>query len=84
VTLQTSTEAQPRRPPPRETAKILSDCRDLAVHRLLLSFSSTLDKIGDMLMDRAGRTDIREEQQLFLDARGALRGERANLMARRR
>src|SRR5215831_11023933 len=34
-----------------------------------------------MLMDRAGRTDIREEQQLFLDARGALRGERANLMA---
>ena len=81
MTLQTSTEAQPRRPPPRETAKILSDCRDLAVHRLLLSFSSTLDKIGDMLMDRAGRTDIREEQQLFLDARGALRGERANLMA---
>ena len=62
-------------------AKILSDCRDLAIHRLLLSFSGVLDRIGDMLMDRASKSDIRDEQQLFLDARQALKTERANLMA---
>ena len=44
-----------RRPPPRELAKILSDCRDLAVHRLMLAFSSMLDRVGDLLMDRASR-----------------------------
>jgi len=62
-------------------AKILTDCRDLAVHRLLLSISGVLDKIGDLLMDRASKSDIRDEQQLYLDARQALKGERANLMA---
>jgi hypothetical protein len=77
----TQSEASARRPVPRETSKILADCRDLAVHRLLLSFSATLDKIGDMLMDRASRSDIRDEQQLFLDARQALKSERGNLMA---
>ena len=40
-----------------------------------------LDRVGDMLMDRASRTDVREEQQLYLDARGAAQGERAALMA---
>jgi hypothetical protein len=77
----TTAEAPARRPPPREMARILSDCRDLAVHRLLLSFSSVLDKIADLLMDRASKSDIRDEQQLFLDARQALKTERANLMA---
>jgi len=62
-------------------AKILTDCRDLAVHRLLLSISGVLDKIGDLLMDRASKSDIRDEQQLYLDARQALKTERANLMA---
>jgi hypothetical protein len=62
-------------------ARILNDCRDLAVHRLLLSFSSVLDRVGDVLMDRASKTDIRDEQQMFLDARQALKTERANLMA---
>jgi hypothetical protein len=76
-----TTEAPPRRPPPREMAKILTDCRDLAVHRLLLSISGVLDKIGDLLMDRASKSDIRDEQQLYLDARQSLKSERANLMA---
>jgi len=70
-----------RRPPPRELAKILSDCRDLAVHRLMLAFSSMLDRVGDLLMDRASRTDIREEQTLYLDARALLKSERSSLMA---
>jgi Protein of unknown function (DUF1631) len=61
--------------------RILNDCRDLAIHRLLLSFTSMLDRVGDLLMSRAERSDIREEQTLYLDSRGALVKERNNLMA---
>src|SRR5690606_5634545 len=77
----TTTEAAARRPPPRELAKILGDCRDLAIHRLMLAFQSMLDRVGDLLMDRAGRTDVREEQSLYLDARALLKSERPALMA---
>jgi len=76
----TSTETASRRQSAREITKILDDCRDLAVHRLTNAFSQILDKICDLLMDRASRTDVRDEQQLFLDARGTLKGERPALM----
>jgi hypothetical protein len=66
---------------PRETTKILDDCRDLAVHRLLLAFASMLDRVSDQLMTRAGNSDVREDQLLFLDTRELLRNERANLLA---
>jgi len=66
---------------PREMAKILDDCRDLAIHRLLLSFASMLDHVSDHLMARAGNSDIRDEQLLYLDSREVLRTERPNLMA---
>jgi len=66
---------------PRNSTKILGDCRDLAISRLTTSFASMLDRVGDLLMDRAGLSDVREEQQVYLDARGALRGERPALMA---
>src|SRR5271165_6520196 len=78
---QTTSEPAIRRPLPRETAKILGDCRDLAIHRLLLSFTSMLDRVGDLLMARAEKSDVRDEQALFLDARAALKSERASLMA---
>jgi hypothetical protein len=78
---QTTSEPAIRRPLPRETAKILGDCRDLAIHRLLLSFTSMLDRVGDLLMARAEKSDVRDEQAMFLDARQALKSERANLMA---
>jgi Protein of unknown function (DUF1631) len=79
----TSTEAKTRvdPKPARELAKVLRECRDLAVQRLTASFAQILDRVSDLLMDRAGKTDIREEQQLFLDARGTLKGERPALMA---
>ena len=67
--------------PARESSKILHDCRDLAVSRLTISFAQMMDRVGDLLMDRANRSDVREEQQLYLDARDALRGERPALMA---
>jgi len=70
-----------RRQMPKEMAKILGDCRDLAIHRLLLSFTSMLDRVGDLLMARAERTDVREEQTLCLDARAMLNTEGAKLIA---
>jgi len=77
----TTVQTPARRPPPRELAKILADCRDLAVHRLMLAFSAMLDRVGDLLMDRAARTDVRDEQTLYLDARQLLKSERPSLMA---
>ena len=76
-----TTQPAARRPQPRELTKILGDCRDLAIHRLLLSFSAMLDRIGDMLMERANRSDVREEAHHFLTARSALLAERGNVMA---
>ena len=77
----TSSIAPARRPIPRELAKILADCRDITVHRLILSFSALLDRVCDALMERAGKSDVRDEQQLHLEARQALITERARLMA---
>jgi len=69
------------RPISKDMARILGDCRDLAIHRLLLSFASMLDRVGDLLMSRAERSDVREEQTLCLDARALLTDQRGNLMA---
>jgi hypothetical protein len=81
VNVTTTSAPATRRPPPRETAKILGDCRDLAIHRLLLSFTAMLDRVGDLLIARAEKSDVRDEQALFLDARAALKSERASLMS---
>jgi len=76
----TTSVAPARRPVPRELAKILADCRDITVHRLLLTFTSLLDRVCDMLMDRAGKSGVRDEQQLFLEARQVLITDRVALM----
>ncbi|HEX7329150.1 MAG TPA: DUF1631 family protein [Casimicrobiaceae bacterium] len=77
----TTSAAPARRQIPREFARILSDCRDLAVHRLLLTFTSLQDRVSDMLLERAGKSFVRDEQQLFLEARQTLKVERPALMA---
>ena len=77
----TTTDSPVRRPPSRETARILAECRDRAVHRLVTSLSTMMDGIGAMLMERASNTDVREEQTMYLDARQALLSERAKLLA---
>ena len=77
----TPTTAAARRPTPREAHKILDECRDLTVKRMQEAFSAILDKVGDVLMDRAGRTDVREEQQLLMDARDVMRAQRPALLA---
>lgn len=76
----THRNAAVKRQLPRDLAKALSDCRDLAIHRLQLSFAAMFDRISDLLMERASNSDIRAEQSLYLDARGALKTERASLM----
>ena len=75
-----TTDAASRRTT-REAAKILGDCRDIAVGRLLLAFGEMLDRVGDTLMDRASRSDVREDQTLYLDTRGVVVGGRAPMMA---
>src|SRR4029453_6507157 len=49
--------------------------------RLTTAFAQILDRVGDLLMDRASKSDIREEQQMFMDARGTLKMDRPALMA---
>jgi len=77
----TPSEAVAKRQPSRELARILNECRDMAVTRLTTSFAQILDRVSDTLMDRASKTDVREEQQMFLDARGTLKSDRPALMA---
>ena len=65
--MNTTTTAGPaassaRRALPPEKVKILKDCRDLAVERLVVAFSAMLEKVVDMLIERSGKTDVREEQ----------------------
>jgi hypothetical protein len=76
-----TTESGTKRQPTRELSRILNECRDLAIVRLTTAFAQILDRVGDLLMDRAGRTDVRDEQQMYLDARGSLLSERPALMA---
>src|SRR5947207_13956930 len=60
-----TTETAAHRPVSREMTKILADCRDLAIHRMLLAFTALIDKVSDMLMARAARTAVRDEQQTY-------------------
>src|SRR5512143_1122973 len=81
MSVTSTTEAAGRRPMSRELSKILADCRDLAIHRVLQAFATLLDRVSDMLMDRASTAEIRDEQQLLLDARATLKTERPTLMS---
>src|SRR6202790_4422836 len=80
VNVTTSGGQSGRRPMPKDLARILGDCRDLAIHRLLLSFTSLLPRVGDLLMARAERSGVREEQTLCLDSRAVLIKHRNTLM----
>jgi len=52
----------------------------MAVERLVAAFSAMLEKVVDMMIERSGKTDAREEQQLLLDARVALTRDRISLL----
>ena len=44
--------------PNAEYYRILVDCRDLTTHRLLLSFTSMMDRLADGLLDRPNRSGV--------------------------
>jgi hypothetical protein len=79
--LNPTAETPARRTPPRDASKILSDCRDIAAGRMRAAFAAILSKVGDVLADRAMRTDVREEQQMLLDARAVLKAQNNALLA---
>src|SRR5438045_3895688 len=70
-----------QRPPRAESAKILGECRDLALHRLLVSFTSMLDRLSGMLLDQADKATERHDVNLYLEARAVVNKERANIVA---
>ena len=80
-TTTTSGERAVPRGPTKDMTRILGDCRDLAIQRLVATFKSMLDRVGELLMARAERSDVREEQNLCLEARGVLHNDGAKLLA---
>ncbi|HEY3177440.1 MAG TPA: DUF1631 domain-containing protein [Casimicrobiaceae bacterium] len=75
-----SPEAAARRSLAPEKAKILQGCRDMAIERLLATFTTMVDRIGDMLMARADAPESPEDGVLNRDARTALARERPSLL----
>jgi hypothetical protein len=67
--------------PNAEYYRILVDCRDLTTHRLLVSFTSMMDRLGDVLLDKANKTSILSESTLLLETRAAVQSNRAYIVA---
>src|SRR6266849_3330807 len=77
----TSGERTVRRQVPKDLARILGDCRDLAIHRLLLSFTSLLDQLEDLALTEIGRPVHTKDQSHGLDQRAVLEKHRNALLA---
>ena len=60
----------------RESADVLTGCRDLALERITLALSGMLDKVEDELFTLAEKTSDRGAQNVYLDARAKTRGKR--------
>ncbi|MBK7470819.1 MAG: DUF1631 domain-containing protein [Betaproteobacteria bacterium] len=67
--------------PNAEYYRILVDCRDLTTHRLLLSFTSMMDRLADGLLDRANRSGILSETTLLLETRAVVQANRAYIVS---
>jgi hypothetical protein len=61
---------------PRESADVLTGCRDLALERITLALSGMLDKVEDELFTLAEKAADRDQQNVYLDARAKTRGKR--------
>ena len=61
---------------PRESADVLTGCRELAVERMARSLSGMLDKLEDDLFQLAEKAGDRDSQNTFLDARAKAREKR--------
>ena len=63
----------------QDSAKLLDECRDLAVHRLLLSFTAMLDRLTTLLFEQAEKSVRHDDVNLFLAARTMIQKERARI-----
>jgi hypothetical protein len=61
---------------PQQSAGVLSDCRDLALARILQSLGGVLDRVEDELFALAEKSRDRESQDVYLDARAQARKRR--------
>ena len=67
--------------PNAEYYRILVDCRDLTAHRLLLSFTSMMDRLADALLDKADHCGVLSETNLLLETRSVVQANRAYLVS---
>jgi hypothetical protein len=66
---------------PRESADVLTGCRDLALDRMARSLSGMLDRLEDDLFELAEKAPDREAQNTYLDARTKAREKRPAMEA---
>ncbi|HXF79577.1 MAG TPA: DUF1631 family protein, partial [Usitatibacter sp.] len=69
------------RPSRKESADMLTGCRELAGRRMATALSGMLDRIEDDLFDLAEKAVDREAQNLYLDARAQAREKRTQIEA---
>lgn len=65
----------------RESADVLSGCRNLALERMVKALSGMLDRVEDDLFELAGKASDREVQNTYLDARAQARVKRSAIEA---
>jgi hypothetical protein len=66
---------------PQESAGVLTDCRDLALGRIVQALGGVLDRVEDELFELAEQSSDRGSQELYLDARAQARGRRPAIEA---
>ena len=64
---------------PRESADVLSGCRELALTRMTRALSGMLDRLEDDLFELAEKAPDREIQNTYLDARTQAREKRPEI-----
>jgi len=65
----------------RESADVLTGCRELALDRMARSLASMLDRVEDDLFELAEKAADREVQNTYLDARAKAREKRPSIEA---
>ena len=66
---------------PRESADVLSGCRQLALERMAHALSGMLDRLEDDLFELAEKASDRDAQNTYLDARSQAREKRPAIEA---
>ena len=61
---------------PRESADVLTGCRELALARMTVALSGMLDRVEEDLFELAEKAIDREVQNTYLDARSQAREKR--------